>query len=362
MTEFENLIELINTLKRDKRNLARMDEASIKQSIVLRILKELGWNPFDTKEVYPEYPVDNTLKVDYSLRYRSRNKVFIEVKRPSADLKRYQEQLLNYAFKHGVKLAILTNGLVWWFYLPLHEGSWEERRFYSIDILNQSSTLSARKLHELLAKENVISGKALQTAEEMYRDEYRKRTIRNAIRETWEKLIFDEDKALIQLIARSTEELTGLKPDEESISEFLKTLQKKFQESSIIKSRNTGKISFRKQQRLSIKRIRDYTGKTVRGFSFKGRNYEVSSWKDMLVTLVHILYDLHRKDFGKILTLRGRKRSYFSRNPQELRRPLRIRDSDIYMETNLSANQIVKISTELLKLFGYNEKELEIKI
>ncbi len=82
----------------------------------------------------------------------------------------------------------------------------------------------------------------------------------------------------------------------------------------------------------------------------------------MLVTLVHILYDLHRKDFDRILTLRGRKRPYFSRNPSELRTPLRIRDSDIYMETNLSANQIVKISTELLKLFGYNEKEFEIKI
>jgi hypothetical protein len=38
-------------------------------------------------------------------------------------------KLLNYSFQEGVKLAILTNGIAWWFYLPRHEGSGEYGSF-----------------------------------------------------------------------------------------------------------------------------------------------------------------------------------------------------------------------------------------
>ena len=67
--------------------------------------------------------------VDFALRHRGVNKVFIEVKKVGAKFEAHQEQLLNYSFNYGVKLATLTNGLTWWFYLPLQEGRWEQRRF-----------------------------------------------------------------------------------------------------------------------------------------------------------------------------------------------------------------------------------------
>jgi len=55
----------------------------------------------------------------------SQNKAFIEVEQTGTDLEQHQEQLLNYSFQEGVKLASLTNGVAWRFYLPLHEGSGE---------------------------------------------------------------------------------------------------------------------------------------------------------------------------------------------------------------------------------------------
>lgn len=46
--------------------------------------------------------------------------------------------------------------------------------------------------------------------------------------------------------------------------------------------------------------------------------------------------------------------------PSELREPEKIKDTDIYVETNLSANSIVSLSKKVIKLFGYDENELII--
>ena len=124
----EKLMRLINDFKKDRRLLS-FDEAATKQAVILRILKALGWDPFNIDEIYPEYSVGGK-RVDYALRHNGRNKAFIEVKKVNEDLEKHQGQLLNYSFQGGVKLAVLTNGISWWFYLPLHEGSWEQRKIY----------------------------------------------------------------------------------------------------------------------------------------------------------------------------------------------------------------------------------------
>lgn len=137
------LIEKIEKIKQKGKDKSLSEEAT-KHSIILPILMALGWNVFEDEEVCPEYSVQNG-RVDYSLRSGHFNKVFIEVKKNTENLDNHQEQLLQYSFKEGVKLAILTNGLVWWFYLPLHEGSWEQRKFNSIDIIEQDTSRICEK-------------------------------------------------------------------------------------------------------------------------------------------------------------------------------------------------------------------------
>jgi len=143
----EELFKLISEFKKDKR-LLLFDEAATKQAVILRILKSLGWDPFNIDEVYPEYSVGSK-RVDYALKSNGRNKVFIEVKKVNEDLEKHQEQLLSYSFQEGVKLAILTNGISWWFYLPLREGSWEQRKFYTIEIYDQDIEDIVRKFDDL---------------------------------------------------------------------------------------------------------------------------------------------------------------------------------------------------------------------
>ena len=108
---------------RGNRALVSIDEACTKAGVVLRLLSTLGWNPFNVEEVKPEFTL-GAKRVDYSLRIANTNKVFFEVKRIGENLEPHQEQLLGYSFQQGVRLAVLTNGATWWFYLPLNEGAW----------------------------------------------------------------------------------------------------------------------------------------------------------------------------------------------------------------------------------------------
>jgi len=131
------LLEFIKGLQSEKEPGLLSEEAT-KMKFILGVLSQLGWSPYNPAEVYPEYDVKGG-KVDYALRHKNMNKVFIEAKKAGELLENHQEQLLNYSFKSGVKIAVLTNGATWWFYLPLHEGDWEERRFYTIEIYEQKA-------------------------------------------------------------------------------------------------------------------------------------------------------------------------------------------------------------------------------
>jgi len=53
---------------------------------------------------------------------RNENKIFLEVKRAGEDLnnEKHEDQLLEYSFRQGVELAVLTNGMTWWLYLREH--------------------------------------------------------------------------------------------------------------------------------------------------------------------------------------------------------------------------------------------------
>lgn len=123
------------------------DESATKQSVVLRLLNLCGWDLFDLSQVAPEYTVGSR-RVYYALIPGSGNAAFIEVKRLDENLTNHQQQLLEYCFQEGVSLAVLTNGQTWWLYLPLQPGSWEERRFLTIDLASQDPGLIEQRFIE----------------------------------------------------------------------------------------------------------------------------------------------------------------------------------------------------------------------
>jgi len=215
----EQLKVFIDCLKTDRR-IDTFDEAATKQAVVLRLLSILGWDTFDIDEVTPEYSVGGR-RVDYSLKINNLNKVFIEVKRIGIELEDHQEQLLNYSFQQGVKLAILTNGITWSFYLPLNEGSWEQRKFYTIDILQQDADDVTSKFIDFLSMDNIKSGKAIQNAEAIYRGQQKINILKETLPKAWNKIIEEADELLIDLINETAEKICGFKADTELVERFL---------------------------------------------------------------------------------------------------------------------------------------------
>lgn len=159
---------------RDDPNIFTFKEARIQLSIILRILNLLDWDIF--REIIPEYGVENR-SVDYALQINGDNEVFIEAKNPQENLENHQEQLLDYCFREGVELAILTNGIEWWFYLPLKKGTWNDRKFYTINILEQEIEDIVDKFALLLSRQNVASGKAVQNAKSILKSRQRERLV-----------------------------------------------------------------------------------------------------------------------------------------------------------------------------------------
>jgi len=350
------LIELIQKLKLEK-HISELDEAATKQAYILRILQYLGWNIFDVSEVIPEYSV-GTRKVDYALACNSVKKVFIEVKRVGEDLENHQEQLLSYSFQEGVKLAVLTNGITWWFYLPLNEGSWEQRKFYTIEITDQEPKEIAERFVDFLDKENVRTGKAIEHAESVIKSKKRENAINETMPKAWNKLINEEDELLIELLAETTEKMCGYKPDVKTVVAFVK---ENLSGASHVEDRRS---KSRKPVRSggNVKGTeKEYTFKSISHIRFNHERYSVKSWKEMLLTICGVLYRSHKKEFTKVFALVGRKRPYFSKNPNELRSPEEIGDSGIYVETNLSANSIVRLAYDIISLFNYTERDLVIE-
>ncbi|MGL6298727.1 MAG: type I restriction endonuclease [Methanobacteriaceae archaeon] len=347
MEKLENLIESI----KNNRAIHTRDEAAAKSGIIIPILHYLGWNVFDIDEVFPEYSVDNR-KVDYSLRLNNVNKVFIEAKRASENLENHQGQLLEYSFKEGVKLAILTNGLAWWFYLPLNEGSWEQRKFYTIDIEGQEINSIVENFNNLLESKNVLSGEALKNAERIHKNKLKKNLFKSQIPNAWNKIISEGNEELIEILAESTEKLCGYRPDDQSVGDFLNNLKT---------SSNTPQIP-NIEYKSKIAKPNIIRGNKVKSFTFNGQEYDVNSWKNVLMELLAILYKNHSEIFDRVFSLHGRKRVYFSRDSDEIFEPRQIEGTDIFVETNRSAENIVSFCKKIVKLFNYSEDDFKVII
>lgn len=356
----EKLVELIKSIQSNS-SLDSFDEAATKQVVILRILSGLGWDPFNRDEVYPEYSIGGK-RVDYALRHNNHNKVFIEVKKVKADLENHQEQLLNYSFQEGVKLAILTNGITWWFYLPLHEGGWEKRKFYTVEVYDQDPEEIAQKFVDFLLKENVVSGKSVENAENVYKGKQKQHLIKETLPKAWNKIMEGLDKDLVELIAETTEKLCGYKPEYTTVERFITSNIPKVEyppipKSSVVTTSPTGN-----SPRKTGEAVESYRGENISSFIFKKIRYEAKSWKDMLIQICNIMLATHRDQFEQVLSLGGYKRPYFTQNLKELRAPERINGTNIYVETHFSATDIVKHSRTILSLFGYIKDDLLIEV
>jgi len=360
-----SLLDLVSAVKTRPIATDAVEEA-VKIAVILPVLDRLGWDWVDPQEVVPEYGLMSQ-RVDFCLRINGVAKVFVEAKRPSEDLDSHQEQLLNYAFREGVDLAVLTNGLTWWFYLPTANGSWEQRKFFAIDFRLQDAEAVATHLSTFLGRDAVSGGAAVRSAREVLETASREQTIRAALPVAWNRLLTEPDELLVDLLAEAVEGQSGHRPPTEAVAAFLASRasavaapQKTIPPRAAAPSEASPIPLMAGIRETGAGAVPAYTGRNLEAFSLFNERHAASTWRHVLLTVASELYRRHGGEFERVLSIRGRKRNYFSTNRNELFLPGEIPGSPYFAETNLSANDIVKRCEQLLALFGYPATALSI--
>ena len=344
----DKLLEVIEDLQSDE-ELTSLSEADISLSVVLRVLSTLNWNIHNRHEVSSQHSVEKK-SVDLALLAGNTTTVFIEVKKGGEPLEKHEKQLLDYTFTHGVKIATLTNGTTWWFYLPLREGSWRHRKFDTLELDKQAKGEIAKKLIDFLSKENVSSGKAVQNAEVLHK----KNRISATLPEAWNQLVSEPEDLIIDLLVEKTKELCGEETDKSEVEQFLLT----YLQSIKITLPAKGGTPPKPKPSGSMK------GTKPTAFTFNGTKYdEVKSWKEMLVRLCEIVHSKKGSRFEDVLSLKSSKRGKltdFSRKQSDFKRAREINNTGIFVNTCKQADRIIQTAENLITHFGYDKNDLHI--
>ncbi len=371
----EKILSFIKDLKSNKK-LSSFDEASTKQAVVLRMLSFLGWDIFNVDEVCPDHAA-NSSHVSYALRIKDTKKIFVEVKRVSEKLDNHQKKFVEIASTEGADIAVLTNGITWWFYLTSSNGSWKQKWFYSVDLFSQEPKTFVPRLLDLLTMNKVSKGQALKTAKNLFRDKKQKMAA-DFLPKAWNQIISQPNKIFIELLSLQTEKLCGYKVDIKSIETFMgkhvdewlitdipstvtappsTSLESEIMDSDDKLTPTTSKGNPNNEK---SKESESYSDKSIKSFSFIGYTHIVRAWDEVLPILCEYLVSAHEKDFEKVLWISDNQKPYFSRYSDQLRIPEKIKETDIYLETKMFPDEVAKTAHKLIEAFGYSPDDLSI--
>ena len=176
-----------------------------------------------SRVVAPEFKI-GTRKVDYALCHPAgKPSVLVEVKDLGKADGRGQKQLFEYCFHQGVPIAVLTDGREWSFFLPSGQGSYEERRFARLDLIDDDSGYSAQTLERYLVFDRVKSGEARRRAERDYEAVRRQKEAASNYASVWGRLLAGPDPLLLDLFSEEVGNETGVRPEPESAARFIRS-------------------------------------------------------------------------------------------------------------------------------------------
>lgn len=273
-------------------------EAEISQGVVKRVLHELEWPVFDVQVVAPEFKI-GTRKVDYALcQPPGKPSVLVEVKDLGKADGRGQKQLFEYCFHQGVPIAVLTDGRKWSFFFPSGQGSYEERRFAYLDLIDDDSGHTAKTLERYLDVNHVRSGEARRRAEGDYDAARRQKEAASNYASVWTRLLAGPDPLLLDLFLEEVTNETGVRPDPEGAAEFIRD-----QAGTTGASRRKSKPTRKKQRREG--------SDDPPSFTFRGETETFKSGAEVFVAVFKKLASMDPDFCGRYSEQhRGRVRQY----------------------------------------------------
>lgn len=191
-------------------------------SIISPLLSELGWIVTNPQEVRIDY-TEGGIRADFALFSNIEWDIMIKTIPSNERIQSYTTQPFTNSFNNTkVKISILTNGVIYWFYLPhLTNLSWEEKKFFSLDIYNQNIDEIIYNMQSLLGKESTKSGKNLIYASDLNEKNSKSYKISKSLVDVWNNMVSQKDEILIEILKEGVETNIGLTPTEDDIFNFL---------------------------------------------------------------------------------------------------------------------------------------------
>ncbi len=105
--------------------------------------------------------------------------------------------------------------------------------------------------------------------------------------------------------------------------------------------------------------VQNYTGKSISAILLDGQRIEVTKWREAMEKVIYLAIRTDKSLFERVApSLVGRKRPYFSTNPNLLRDPGQVEGTNLFVEKNLSATHVAKVARDLVGKMGYDPADL----
>lgn len=364
-------VERIATMPRPPAN-----EEAAKMRVLVPILTELGWDVHDhrdTGEVLWEHPIGpgsgagRRGRADIALAKTGsghRLVCLIEAKSPTEDLSKHVDQLMGYAFHEGVDICALTNGLEWWLYLPREPGQAASRRFAELRIGGLPHQQVADELEAYVGKANLNSGEAERRAKDALSKLQEAERLKTEMPRVWRRMLDEPDQELVDLFAGRVHKTVGLRPSPEVATAVLRG-----EPIDAVPARTPSPAPkgthppVQVSRKSSPKPVAQKAWRRPRAVVLWGISTEVRNWVGVMVCVAGAVYLRHPHDFlERTKAMAGRKRPFVSQDPADLIRAGQVASAEVWVETNLSADDTLKKCRKLLEIFGYSPGDLEVLI
>jgi hypothetical protein len=205
------------------------NEEHVRLSLVSRIIQSLGWDVWNPREVNTEYygtPNEDKSRVDMALFLNSNiPSVFIEVKaigKIDTNLGNIERQLRDYNKNLTALFSVITDGKKWIFYFSQSGGEFSEKRFKTLDLLEDQFEDIETFLISFLSKSEIANGNAERDAKSYLEGSKKQRAMEDALPHA--RRMIDQPpflslpQALVERVAKS-----GFKISSEEAAEFIQS-------------------------------------------------------------------------------------------------------------------------------------------
>ena len=293
-------------------------EAEISQGVVKRLLHELGWPVFDVRVVAPEYRIGKRM-VGYALCHPpGKPAVLVEVKDLGKADSRGEKQLFEYCFHQGVPVALLTDGRIWNFFFPAGQGSYDDRRFGQVDLVEDEATACGQVLARYLHFDHVKSGAGRKHAEQDYDTTRSEREAATNYDAAWNRLLSGPDSRLLDLFRGEVERVSGVRPSRDWAAKFLQR-QNRRREAGPARSRSGRSKQIPTKSASDGPTAADQRTSGRFWYQFGGQRESFRSGVELIVAVFDKLAAHHPTLLERYSTKhRGRTRRYVARTRDDL--------------------------------------------